>query len=74
MRRSAEPGQPKNSAKRGKTTPAGADSSARTPSQVAPTTYADYEKAAKEKLRKRNRQIDDFDYDNGVEYETGLDY
>jgi hypothetical protein len=43
-------------------------------SAEAPRTWQDYEKQAREKLKKRGKLYDDFDYDNGVEYETGVDY
>lgn len=39
-----------------------------------PRTWQDWEKQAREKTKKRGQYVDDFDYDNGVEYETGVDY
>ena len=43
-------------------------------SSQAPRTWQDYEKQAREKLKKRGRMPEDFDFDNGIEYETGVDY
>jgi len=43
-----------------------------TPSQ-APRTYQEWQEAAQKKFKKRIQQ-DDFDYDDGIEYETGVDY
>lgn len=44
------------------------------PSEI-PRTWQDWEKQAREKASKRGGvPYDYFDFDNGVEYETGVDY
>jgi hypothetical protein len=42
------------------------------PSQ-SPRTYQEWQEQARKKFKK-HIQYDDFDFDNGVEYETGVDY
>lgn len=43
-------------------------------SSKEPRTFAEWQVEAKKRFKKKGRDYDDFDYDNGIEYETGVDY